>query len=202
MAGVNKVIILGNLGQVPMVRHMPNGEAVANLSVATSETWKDKQTGQQKEKTEWHRVVMFGRLAEIASKHLVKGSKVYIEGTLQTRKWQNQQGQDQYTTEIIVQSFNGTLQMLNSPVQSGGQQADSYSWQGQQQGSYQQKPAQQQYTKAPQQQGGQAQQSQQQGGFQQQDVQPYNSPDRSSRLNQPKANPQESNINFDDGIPF
>ena len=202
MAGVNKVIILGNLGQVPMVRHMPNGEAVANLSVATSETWKDKQTGQQKEKTEWHRVVMFGRLAEIASKHLVKGSKVYIEGTLQTRKWQNQEGQDQYTTEIIVQSFNGTLQMLNSPVQSGGQQADSYSWQGQQQGSYQQKPAQQQYTKAPQQQGGQAQQSQQQGGFQQQDVQPYNSPDRSSRLNQPKANPQESNINFDDGIPF
>ena len=202
MAGVNKVIILGNLGQVPMVRHMPNGEAVANLSVATSETWKDKQTGQQKEKTEWHRVVMFGRLAEIAGKHLVKGSKVYIEGTLHTRKWQNKEGQDQYTTEIIVQSFNGTLQMLNSPVQSGGQQADSYSWQGQQQGSYQQKPAQQQYTKAPQQQGGQAQQSQQQGGFQQQDVQPYNSPDRSSRLNQPKANPQESNINFDDGIPF
>lgn len=135
---------------------------------------------------------MLSCLAEIASKHLVKGSKIYIEGTLQTRKWQNQQGQDQYTTEIIVQSFIGTMQMLNSPVQSGGQHAKSYSWQGHQQGTYQQKPAKQQYTNTPQHQGGHAQQSQQQCGFQQQNVQPYNSPDRSSRLNQPKVAPSRT----------
>ena len=89
MSGVNKVIILGRLGKDPEVRFMPNGGAVANLAVATSEKWKDKQTGEQKEKTEWHRVVMFGKLAEIAGEYLKKGSKVYIEGSLQTRKWQN-----------------------------------------------------------------------------------------------------------------
>jgi single-strand DNA-binding protein len=113
MSGVNKVILLGNLGKDPEVRFMPNGGGVANLTIATSETWKDKQTGEQKEKTEWHRVVMFGKLAEIAGEYLKKGSKVYIEGSLQTRKWQNQQGQDQYTTEIVVQGFNGSMQMLD-----------------------------------------------------------------------------------------
>ena len=107
MAGVNKVIIVGNLGKDPEVRFMPNGGAVANITVATSETWKDKQTGEQKEKTEWHRVVMFGKIAEIAGEYLKKGSKVYLEGSLQTRKWTNQQGQDQYTTEIVLQGFNG-----------------------------------------------------------------------------------------------
>ena len=101
MAGVNKVIIVGNLGKDPEVRFMPNGGAVANITVATSDSWKDKQTGEQKEKTEWHRVVMFGKLAEIAGEYLRKGSKVYLEGSLQTRKWTNQQGQDQYTTEIV-----------------------------------------------------------------------------------------------------
>jgi single-strand DNA-binding protein len=113
MAGVNKVIIVGNLGKDPEVKFMPSGEAVANMTVATSETWKDKQTGEQKEKTEWHRVSMFGKLAEIAGEYLKKGSKVYIEGKLQTRKWTNQQGQDQYTTEIVLQGFNGVMQMLD-----------------------------------------------------------------------------------------
>ena len=130
--GINKVIIVGNLGQDPEVRFMPNGSAVANFTVATSETWKDKQTGEQKEKTEWHRVVMFGKLAEIAGEYLKKGSKVYIEGQLQTRKWQNHQGQDQYTTEIVVQGFNGTMQMLDSRGGSGAQS-----------GGFQQQPAQQ-----------------------------------------------------------
>jgi single-strand DNA-binding protein len=109
--GVNKVILIGNLGQAPEIRYMPNGGAVANLSLATSETWRDKATGEPKEKTEWHRVVVFGKLAEVAGEYLSKGSKVYIEGQLQTRKWQNEQGVDQYTTEIVVK-VNGTMQML------------------------------------------------------------------------------------------
>ena len=117
MAGVNKVIIVGNLGQDPEVKFMPSGEAVANISIATSETWKDKQTGEQKEKTEWHRVSMFGKLAEIAGEYLKKGSKVYIEGKLQTRKWQNKEGQDQYTTEVVLQGYNGVMQMLDAKQQ-------------------------------------------------------------------------------------
>lgn len=121
MAGVNKVIVLGNLGKDPEVKFMPSGAAVANLTVATSESWKDKQTGEQKEKTEWHKVVVFGKLAEIAGEYLKKGSKVYFEGSLQTKKWQNQQGQDQYTTEIVVQGFSGVMQMLDGKPQ--GQQA-------------------------------------------------------------------------------
>ena len=111
--GVNRVILVGNLGQDPEVRYMPNGNAVANISVATSETWKDKQTGESKDKTEWHRVVIFGKLAEIAGEHLKKGSQVYIEGQLQTRKWQDQSGIDHYTTEIVV-NIGGTMQMLGS----------------------------------------------------------------------------------------
>ena len=113
MAGVNKVIIVGNVGKDPETRFLPNGGAVTNLTIATSESWKDKQTGEQKEKTEWHRVVIFGKLAEIASEYVKKGSKLYIEGALQTRKWTNQQGQDQYTTEIVLQGFNGVMQMLD-----------------------------------------------------------------------------------------
>lgn len=108
--GVNKVILIGNLGQDPEVRYMPNGGAVCNITVATSETWKDKNTGENQEKTEWHRVVMFRRLAEIAGEYLKKGSKVFLEGRLQTRKWQDQQGQDRYTTEIIADN----MQMLDS----------------------------------------------------------------------------------------
>ena len=100
---------------------MPNGVAVANLTVATSESWKDKQTGEQKDKTEFHRVVIFGKLAEIAGEYLKKGSKVYLEGSLQTRKWQNQQGQDQYTTEVVLQGFGSKMEMLDGKPQ--GQQA-------------------------------------------------------------------------------
>ncbi|QDP59274.1 MAG: putative single-stranded DNA-binding protein [Prokaryotic dsDNA virus sp.] len=117
--GINKVIVLGNLGQDPEVNHTQNGTAVANLSVATSETWKDKQTGEQKEFTEWHRVVLWDKLAEIAGQYLKKGSKVYIEGKLQTRKWTDQSGSDRYTTEIVLKGFDGTLQMLDS--REGGQ---------------------------------------------------------------------------------
>ncbi|BCX87903.1 single-strand DNA-binding protein [Methylomarinovum tepidoasis] len=103
--GVNKVILLGNLGADPETRYMPSGDAVTTLRVATSETWKDKQTGQQQERTEWHRVVLFGRLAEIAAEYLKKGRQVYIEGQLRTRKWQGQDGQDRYTTEIVAREM-------------------------------------------------------------------------------------------------
>ena len=221
MAGVNKVIIVGNLGKDPEVRFMPNGGAVANITVATSDTWKDKQTGEQKEKTEWHRVVMFGKLAEIAGEYLKKGSKVYLEGSLQTRKWTNPQGQDQYTTEIVLQGFNGVMQMLDgkssnqggfqgqqTPQQQGGfqgQQAPQqggYAQQGQQQAPQQgyNKPQQSGYAQqshqppqqAPQQ-GGYAQQNQQKGGF----AQPARQPQQA-----PKVNPQEPSIDFDDDIPF
>jgi single-strand DNA-binding protein len=100
--GVNKVIILGHLGQNPDIKYTANGNAIANLSVATGETWKDKNTGQDQKKVEWHRICIFGKLAEIAGKYLKKGSQVYFEGKLQTRKWQDQQGQDRYSTEIVV----------------------------------------------------------------------------------------------------
>lgn len=110
--GVNKVILVGNLGKDPDIRHTADGKAIANLSLATSETWKDKSSGQQKEKTEWHRVVVFGKLAEIVGQYLEKGSQVYFEGKLQTRKWQDQSGQDKYTTEVVVDGFDGVMQML------------------------------------------------------------------------------------------
>ncbi|ECI5214196.1 single-stranded DNA-binding protein SSB2 [Salmonella enterica subsp. diarizonae] len=121
--GVNKVILVGNLGQDPEVRYMPNGGAVANLTLATSESWRDKQDGEIREHTEWHRVVVFGKLAEIASEYLRKGAQVYIEGQLRTRKWTDQSGQDKYTTEVVV-GQNGTMQMLgrrDSQPQQGGQ---------------------------------------------------------------------------------
>jgi single-strand DNA-binding protein len=177
---------------------MPNGGAVANITVATSDSWKDKQTGESKEKTEWHRVVMFGKLAEIAGEYLRKGSKVYLEGSLQTRKWTNQQGQDQYTTEIVLQGFNGVMQMLDSkPPGQQSEQQGGYAQQNQanaqQQGGY----AQQQGGYA-QQQGGYAQQNQtntqQQGGYAQQQGRP--------QQQQPRVNPQEPAIDFDDDIPF
>ncbi|EBS1478532.1 single-stranded DNA-binding protein SSB2 [Salmonella enterica] len=121
--GVNKVILVGHLGQDPEVRYMPNGGAVANLTLATSETWRDRHDGQIREHTEWHRVVVFGKLAEIASEYLRKGAQVYIEGQLRTRKWTDQSGQDKYTTEVVV-GQNGTMQMLgrrDSQPQQGGQ---------------------------------------------------------------------------------
>ena len=116
--GVNKVILVGNLGKDPEVRYMPNGNAVANITLATSESWKDKQSGEQQEKTEWHRVVMFRRLGEIAGEYLKKGSQVYIEGKLQTRKWQDNSGNDRYTTEIVANE----MQMLGG--RGGGGSAD------------------------------------------------------------------------------
>jgi single-strand DNA-binding protein len=160
MAGINKVILVGNLGQDPEVRYMPNGGAVANLTLATSEKWKDKQTNEQKERTEWHSIVLYQRLAEIAGEYLRKGSKVYIEGSLQTSKWTDKQtGQDRYKTEIK----GNELQMLDSKPQGGQQQAPA------QQGGF---APQQSHQQAPAQQGGfapqhqtQQHQGQQQGGF-------------------------------------
>lgn len=122
--GVNKVILVGNLGQDPEVRYLPNGGAVANITLATSESWRDKQTGETKEKTEWHRVVLFGKLAEVAGEYLRKGSQIYIEGKLNTRKWTDQAGVEKYTTEIHV-NVGGTMQMLggkqDGAAQNGGQ---------------------------------------------------------------------------------
>lgn len=118
--GVNKVILVGNLGQDPEVRYMPNGGAVANITLATSESWRDKQTGEMKEQTEWHRVVLFGKLAEVAGEYLRKGSQVYIEGQLRTRKWTDQAGVEKYTTEVVV-NVGGTMQMLGGRPQNAGQ---------------------------------------------------------------------------------
>ncbi len=115
--GINKVTIVGNLGNDPEVKYMPSGGAVTNISVATSESWKDKQTGQPQERTEWHRIVFFNRLAEIAGEYLKKGSQVYVEGSLRTRKWQDQSGQDRYTTEIV----GNEMQMLGG--RQGGMDA-------------------------------------------------------------------------------
>ena len=116
MAGsVNKVILVGNLGAEPEVRTLPSGSKVVNISVATSDSWRDKNTGERKEKTEWHRVVIFAEgLVRVAEQYLHKGSKVYLEGQLQTRKWQDQSGQDRYSTEVVLQGFNSTLTMLDS----------------------------------------------------------------------------------------
>ena len=114
MAGINKVILIGNLGAKPELKHSSSNVAITNLSVATSESWTDKSTGQKQEKTEWHRVSVFGKLAEVISNYCDKGSKVYVEGKLQTRKYQDKTGADRYTTEIVVSGFNGVIQMLDS----------------------------------------------------------------------------------------
>ena len=123
--GINKVILIGNLGADPEVRFLPSGNAIANLSLATSDSWKDKQTGEMKDRTEWHRVVMFNRLGEIAGEYLKKGAKVYIEGRLQTRKWQDQSGKDRYTTEIVAEN----MQMLDraGEIPHGAAGESSYS---------------------------------------------------------------------------
>ena len=130
--GVNKVILIGNLGADPETRFMPSGGAVTNVRLATSETWKDKQSGQMQERTEWHRVVFFNKLGEIAGEYLKKGSKVYIEGSIRTRKWQGQDGQDRYTTEIVANE----MQMLDGRGDGGGGQGGGYASQGNQ-GGYQ-----------------------------------------------------------------
>ena len=144
MKGVNKVTIAGNCGQDPEVRYSPSGMCFCNVSIATSESWKDKQSGEQKERTEWHRVVLQGKLAEIAGEYLKKGSQAYFEGKLHTRKWQDQSGQDKYTTEIVVDSFTGVMQLLGGKPQ--GQQGQ------QQAGTKQQRQQSQQQWANPQQQ--------------------------------------------------
>ena len=176
--GVNKVILVGNLGQDPEVRYMPNGNAVANVSLATSESWKD-QSGQMQEKTEWHRLTMYRRLAEVAGEYLKKGSQIYVEGKLQTRKWQDQSGQDKYTTEIIVDQ----MQMLGG---RGGQSEGGYSsqaGQGQNPNQGQQRaPQQQNYAQPPQ-------------------YSNQNAPaNQAPKQNQPPM--AEPDFDFDDDIPF
>ena len=157
--GVNKVILMGNLGADPEVRYAANGNAIANITIATSETWRDKASGDKREKTEWHRVALFGKTAEIAGEYLKKGSQVYIEGQLQTRKWQDQSGQDRYTTEVVVQWPQGSMQLLGGrsqgqPQQQGGwgqpqQPAASPQAQGQPQQAAPQPQPQQHYDEPP-----------------------------------------------------
>ncbi|MCG9577424.1 single-stranded DNA-binding protein [Vibrio europaeus] len=174
--GVNKVILVGNLGSDPEVRYMPSGGAVANITIATSESWRDKATGEQREKTEWHRVALFGKLAEVAGEYLRKGSQVYVEGQLQTRKWQDQSGQDRYTTEVVVQGFNGVMQMLGGRAQGG----------------------------APGQGMGQQQQPQQGGWGQPQQPAMQHQPAQQPQSQPQQAQPQynEPPMDFDDDIPF
>lgn len=176
--GVNKVIIVGNCGQDPETRFMPSGGAVTNLSIATSESWKDKNTGDQQERTEWHRVVFFNRLAEIAGEYVKKGSKLYVEGSLRTRKWQGQDGQDRFTTEVVASE----MQMLDS---RGGQQGGGFD-QSQGGGGYQQSAPQQSQQQAP-------QQSQQQAPQQ-------SAPQQSQQQPSQQQTPQDGA--FDDDIPF
>lgn len=137
MAGsLNKVILIGNLGKDPEVRRMASGDPVVNLRIATSESWRDKQSGERREKTEWHSVVIFNdQLAKVAEQYLRKGMKVYLEGQLQTRKWQDQNGQDKYTTEIVLQKYRGELQMLDGRGQ-GGEGGDDRSYGGMDDGGY------------------------------------------------------------------
>lgn len=145
--GVNKVIIVGTLGNDPEVKYSASGSAIANLSVATSEQWKDKQTGEKKEQTEWHRVVIFGKLAEVAGEYLRKGSQVYIEGQLRTRKWTDSNGVDKYTTEIVIPQMGGVMQMLGGKRDDSGQQQPRQQSGQQPQGGWGANPQQQQQPK-------------------------------------------------------
>ena len=215
--GVNKVILIGNLGNDPEQKSMPNGNAVTNITVATSESWTDKQSGQKQERTEWHRVVFFNRLAEIAGQYLNKGSKVYIEGSLRTRKWQDQNGQDRYSTEIV----GSEMQMLDSRggmQQGGGQQNDGYTQQAAPK-QFQQTPQPASQPASQQQPSSQQQSSSQQGGYQQapqQQFQPQaaqqappsqqQSPQQPAQQSQQQPQQQPAPAgnfdDFDDDIPF
>lgn len=182
--GVNKVILVGNLGQDPEVRYMPNGGAVANITLATSESWRDKQTGENKEITEWHRVVLFGKLAEVAGEYLKKGSQVYIEGQLRTRKWQDQGGQERYTTEVVV-NVGGTMQMLGGRQQGGNAGAGAPAGGGAQGGGNNNGWGQPQQP--------QGNNNQFSGGAQSRPQQPQSAP---------ASNNNEPPMDFDDDIPF
>ncbi len=194
--GVNKVIIVGNLGQDPESRSFPDGGSVCNVSVATSESWKDKQTGQQQERTEWHRIVFRNRLAEIAQQYLRKGSKVYIEGSLRTRKWTNQQGQDQYSTEIqanqmqMLDSRNEGMSAPGGQYQSAAPQANT----GYQQAPQQAPQSQQQPYSPPPQQHAPAQPMAQPSAMPQ--AQPM------APQSAPQPAPANNFDDFDDDIPF
>ncbi|WP_311065922.1 single-stranded DNA-binding protein [Halomonas sp. DWK9] len=202
--GINKVILIGNLGQDPEVRFTPSGTAVANLNLATSDTWMDRQSGQRQERTEWHRVVLFNKTAEIAQQYLKKGSKVYIEGRLQTRKWQDQNGQDRYSTEIVAND----MQMLDGrsgDFQGGGAPQGGYA----QQPPAQQAPAQQHYGQGAPQHGGGGYPPQ--GGAPQRGAQPAQQQPPAPQHQQPAPNHQNSSYgapdpgnfdDFDDEIPF
>lgn len=183
--GVNKVILVGNLGQDPEIRYMPNGGAVANISLATSESWRDKQTGENREVTEWHRVVLFGKLAEVAGEYLRKGSQVYIEGQLRTRKWQDQSGQDKYSTEVVV-NVGGTLQMFGGRQQNSDQPQHSGGWD-----QPQQPPS--QPSSAPQPKGVRGQENQKRGS--QRHSAPQSAPQQPASQSQPAGG-------WDDDIPF
>lgn len=196
MRGVNKAILIGNLGADPEVRYMPSGGAVTTVSLATSDTWKDKQTGEAKERTEWHRVVFFNRLAEIVGEYLRKGSKVYVEGRIQTRKWQGQDGQDRYTTEIVA----GEMQMLDSR----GAGTSPYH-QGQPPGA----PAQAGFNQggAPVPAQGGFNQAPAGGGFDQQSAPPPGPPPAAAPQSAPQGAPAPASQgsvadDFDDDIPF
>ena len=186
MKGINKVILVGHLGGDPEVRTTQGGNAMANLNVATSESWTDKNTHQKMEKTEWHKVVLFGKLAELAGQYLKKGSKVYLEGKLQTRKWQDQQGQDRYTTEVVLAN-GGQMQILDSRPQNGQQP-----YQPQQQSQ----PQQQQYQQSPQQNG------QQQGYQAQHNAYAQASGGARPQVNNHQQQSQGGFDDFDDDIPF
>nr|WP_298059229.1 single-stranded DNA-binding protein [uncultured Halomonas sp.] len=220
MAGtVNKTILIGNLGQDPEVRFTPSGTAVANLSIATTDSWMDKQSGQRQERTEWHRVVLFNKTAEIAQQYLKKGAKVYIEGRLQTRKWQDQDGQDRYSTEIVandMQMLGGNQGQGEAPSapQQQRQQRQQQQQPQQQQYQQQQQPQQQQYQQQqqPQQQQPQQQQYQQQQQPQQQQYQQQQQPQggqpqypQGAQANANYGQPQGAGgaiSDFDDEIPF
>lgn len=187
--GINKVIIVGNCGQDPETKYLPSGSAVTNISVATSDSWTDKQSGQKQERTEWHRIVFFNRLAEIAGEYLRKGSQVYVEGRLQTRKWQDQSGQDRYTTEIVANE----MQML------GGRQGGMDQGYAPQGGGMPQQQPQQAY----QQQGGYQQQAPQAAAPQQQaPMSPPPAQQQVAPAPQPAPQPQGFDNSFDDDIPF
>jgi single-strand DNA-binding protein len=199
--GINKVILIGNIGQDPEVKYMPSGGAVTNVSVATSETWKDKNTGQPQERTEWHRVVFFNRLGEIAGEYLKKGSKVYIEGSLRTRKWQAQDGGDRYTTEIVASE----MQMLDGRGDgsgAGNNMGGAAMGAGAMAGGFDQTP---QYNNAPAQNAYNQAGGNNQGGFNQGGgyQQPANRPAQQAapQKNTPPQQPAGFD-SFDDDIPF
>ncbi|MFT6985798.1 MAG: single-strand DNA-binding protein [Psychromonas sp.] len=207
---VNKVLLVGNLGKDPEMRYMPNGNAVANLTLATTESWKDKQTGERKEKTEWHRLSVFNRLGEMCGEYLKKGAKIYVEGKLQTRKWQGQDGQDRYTTEVVVDE----IQMMDSrnPAQGQGQYQANASQQNQNAPAQQNQnaPAQQSWGNAPQAPAQQAapqmapayQQPPRQAPAPQQPQKPAPQQQQQQKPQQAPAQYNEPSMDFDDDIPF